>query len=212
MDFIRIIKNDTGSMDQACRHAVAVLRRGGVVMHATETCYGLAADIFNKQALKRLYSVKKMEKMKPVSIMVKDLDEAQKFALFNKPSLRLARAFWPGPLTLIVPVQKTLPAFLNSGQTFVGIRCPDSDLVKKLLTFMRNPLTTTSANLSGLPETYNVQDFLNQLDAEDMIPDLIIDSGKMIKNPPSTIVKIDGKKVHIIREGILHEKVLEFLG
>ncbi len=231
--------------------AVRILRAGGVVMHATETCYGLAADIFNQRALEKLYVLKKMPTDKPVSIMVRGLEEAREYADFStspvgrqdlsnpvtsevgqhrelgglggvlagigeqrdsgRPRvpepLELAKKYWPGPLTLVLPRTKLLPAFLNPGSATVGVRCPDSVVSMALLDGFDGPLTTTSANLSGLPEVYKVSDYLAQLAPGGLGPDLILDQGELPKNKPSTVVKFDEKGIKVVREGILWEKI-----
>jgi len=203
------------------KDAAAVLKAGGVVMHATETCYGLAADIFNPKAVEKIYAIKRMDHAKPVSIMVRGLDEAQKYARFNKMVLDLAKKYWPGPLTIILPRKKALPAFLNRGHKTVGLRCPDSAVAQKLIKANGGPLVTTSANISGKKEVYKVQDYIRQtgksLRKKDGIagnndPDLIIDDGLIVKNPPSTIVAFEKGRLKMIREGDLWIKILKQYG
>ncbi len=178
-----------------------------VIMHATETCYGLAANIFDQNALNHLYKIKKMSVEKPVSMMVRNLDEAKKYAQFNEKAFELADKFWPGPLTLILPKSDELPDFFNPYSEDVGIRCPDSKVSQAIIDFFGKPLTTTSANISGRPEVYSVFDYLNQLGEHDVVPDLIIDSGEIKRNKPSTIVKIEGSECLILRKGDMAEEI-----
>lgn len=192
--------------------AAAVLKGGGVTMHATETCYGLAADIFKEEALKKVYLLKKMDEKKPVSIMVRSLEEASAYAEFSEGAVRLAERFWPGPLTIILPKKDILPVFFNRVEKSVGIRCPDSALSRGIMDEFGGPLTTTSANLTGKPECYSIEEYLGQLQGEDFTPDLIIDSGEIAKNMPSTIVKEEGEKFIFVREGSLFREVYNFLG
>lgn len=195
----------------AIKKAVKVLNEGGVVMHATDTCYGLAANVFSPDALERLYSIKKMDRSKPVSMMIPDVNEALKFAEFGGVALNLANEFWPGPLTLILKRKDSLPSFFNGGEVSVGVRCPDSRLSLALIYGVGSPLTTTSANVTGNLEVYNVKDFLVQFGEGDLLPDLIIDSGEISKNIPSTIVSFDEKGPVIIRKGSLSEKIKSFI-
>ena len=88
-----------------------VLRSGGVVMHPTETCYGLAVDVFNELALGKLYDVKSMSLDKPLSILVADLAMAGKFGVFSSMAIELAHRYWPGPLSIVVPRTDLLPEF-----------------------------------------------------------------------------------------------------
>jgi L-threonylcarbamoyladenylate synthase len=182
-----------------------ILKGGGVVLHATETCYGLAADIFNKKAVEKIYVLKKMDGNKPVSIMVRGLAEAKKYAIFNQQALGLAKKHWPGPLTLVLPRKKALPVFLNPGHETVGIRCPDHEVARGLIEAADGPLVTTSANVSGKPQAYEVKEFLAQIGGRQacQVPDLIIDSGKIPKRKPSTIVGFGKEGLRIIRKGDL---------
>lgn len=209
--------------------AVKLLQQGKVVVHPTETCYGFAVDVFNREALQDLYVAKGRDFKKPVSMMVRNLDEAKKYAEFNEVALRLAERFWPGPVTLVLPkkvvrkedqnsdglVEKTLPDFFNEGQSTVAMRCPDSAISQMLIAGVDSPLTTTSANLAGEPEAYTVADFLKQykgvLECEKIA--LVLDGGGLglSKNPPSTIIDFENGHAVILREGTKISEVKEFL-
>lgn len=182
-----------------------------VVMHATETCYGLAADIFNQTALNQLYKIKKMSANKLVSMMVLSILEAEKYVEFNDVSRKLADKFWPGPLTLVLPRKVELPEFFNRGSQTIGVRVPDSKVSQALIKLNGRPLTTTSANVSGRPEVYKVLDYLSQLKEHDVIPDLVIDGGTIEQHQPSTVIKIVGEKWEIIRKGEMVDEITQFL-
>lgn len=183
--------------------ALSVLWKGFVVVHATETCYGFACDSFNKDALKRLYALKKMPGIKPVSILVWSLGEAQKYGVFSAAAKKLAQKYWPGPLTLIVKRKKTLPSFLNPGHKTIGIRVPGHKLSRHLARALGRPITTTSANISGRPSPYSVSAIRRQFVRQKFKPDFIYNSGSLPKNPPSTIIDVTGSKMKIIRRGSL---------
>lgn len=174
-----------------------VLRNGGVVMHPTETCYGLAVDVFNEGALEKLYAVKAMSLDKPLSILVSDLEMAKKFGVFSEKALELAVRYWPGPLSIVVPRTDLLPEFLNGGQDFVSIRCSNMDFCSRMVKEFGGPVSTTSANKSGEVQLY-VPDATGLADV-----DLLVDGGEIAENKPSTIVKVDGDKVEILRQGDL---------
>ncbi len=177
--------------------AVQELLKGGVVLHPTETCYGLAVDIFNKEAVCKLYKLKKMPFDKPVSILLRDHEEAELYGYFNEKARYLARKYWPGPLTIIVARRDLLPKWINYGLDSIGIRVSSNKKTRILVESFGGPLTTTSANLHGLPCAHKVQDVLDQ----GLMPDFIIDSGQIGSTLPSTIVKIEGEDVQIIRKG-----------
>lgn len=202
------------------QQAHLVLSQGGVILHPTETCYGFACDATHDGALKKLYKLKRMPFTKPCSIMVSSLEEAQKYGNFSELAKNLAREFWPGPLTLIVP-RKNFPEFLNSkflnsNSENIGIRVPAHSWTLELLRTYPSPLITTSANVSGQPETYQVSEVLRQLQNEQgqhgqqsRRPDFIVDVGIISEEKPSTILKILDDSFRILREGPLRESVLQ---
>lgn len=191
--------------------ALSALRNGGVVLHPTETCYGLTADIFSQKAVEKVYALKDMSASKPVSIMVSSLDEARKYGEFGEEALRLAQKYWPGPLTIIVHRSPSLPTYLNKNLVSVGIRFPDSEITQQLLNAFGGPLVTTSANRTGEPQAYDVETFLLGRDSDgtggEAVPDAIIDVGHIPEIEPSTIVEVLGDKVTVIRKGPINISV-----
>lgn len=168
-----------------------------MVAHPTETCYGFAVDIFNKKAVLALYHLKQMELDKPVSILVRDLQEAEAYGVFNEKARALAQKYWPGPLTIIVPRTALLPEWINPGVDCVGIRVSSNKKARQLVEAFGGALTTTSANKHGEPQAYTVQEILDQ----GLVPDAIIDSGRIGSVAPSTILKVVGDEVELIRQG-----------
>lgn len=186
-----MVNNISISDNLAITKAVEVLRAGGVVMHPTETCYGFAVDVSNPVALAKLYKLKGRDAKKPMSIMVADLEMAKKYGEFSEKAMGLAEKYWPAPLTIIVP----------SGEKFVGIRCPDHKFSRDLVEAFGSPITTTSANLSGEDPLYEADvGSFGELASE---IDLVVDGGEIPFHRPSTIVKVVGEDVEIIREGDL---------
>lgn len=188
-------------MKKPLKRALEVLRRGGVIAHATETCYGFACDIFNRRALASLYKIKKMSLKKPVSILVPDFASAKKYGKFSPFAKKLAKKYWPGPLTIIVKRKKSLPNFFNPGTKTIGIRIPAHALSLNLAKAFGGPLTTTSANISGQPSPYSVSAIQKQFRGKKPKPDFVLNSGRLKKNPPSTIIDISQKTPKIIRHG-----------
>lgn len=184
------------SFERGLSSALEVLSGGGVVAHPTDTCYGFAVDIFQEKALDRLYALKRMPCSKPVSIMVSSVEEAQQYGVFDRAALELARESWPGPVTLIVPRRDTLPSYFNTSVDSVGIRVPAHTFCLQLVQRFWKPVTTTSANISGKPPVYNVQDLLSQFSDVTLQPDLILDGGILPYNPPSKIFEFrDGQLI-----------------
>ena len=182
--------------------AVQVLENGGVVMHATETCYGLAVAVADHDALRKLYQVKGMAKDKPVSILVDSYGMASEYGVFSEEAFELAQKHWPGPLSILVPRSRKLPAFFNPGHEFVSIRCSSNDFCREMVKELGMPVTTTSANRTGEPQLYEAKKFDEKID-------LVVDGGVIAQNQPSTIVKVEGDRIEILRQGgvVLHKDV-----
>jgi tRNA threonylcarbamoyl adenosine modification protein (Sua5/YciO/YrdC/YwlC family) len=168
---------------------VRVLSEGGIVLHPTETCYGLAVDIFNEEAVAKLYQLKKMNQFKPVSVIVCDCDDAKRWGSVNESAADLMERYWPGPYTFIVNRSGKLPQFFNKSNSKVGMRNPKYESLINIVKKLGHPITTTSANLSGRPETYDTQDFFTQYRSNPMPfePDLIIDGGFIGVQEPSAV-------------------------
>lgn len=139
--------------------------------------------------------------------MVSNFAMARKYGVFNKIALRLAKKYWPGPLTIIVKRKKTLPKFLNPGTKTIGIRYPAHKLSRELVKKFGSSLTTTSANISGRPSPYSVSAIQKQFRGQKFQPDFILNGGRLEKNPPSTIINVSRKKPRIIRTGLLTIKI-----
>ncbi|PIQ77431.1 threonylcarbamoyl-AMP synthase [Candidatus Peregrinibacteria bacterium CG11_big_fil_rev_8_21_14_0_20_46_8] len=196
------MQNEIAQQDDIAK-AVEVLRSGGVVAHATDTCYGFSCDAFNEDALKRLFAVKQMPMNKPISIMVASLEEAKKYGEFTGLALELAQQHWPGALTIIVPRKDLVPRFLNPTVNSIGIRVANHELSLELVKRFGSPITTTSANVSGEMSPHSVDEINAQFAAQPLKPDFIIDSGEIEKNPPSTIVDCTRSECTIVRQGEL---------
>lgn len=209
---MRIINvRDEATFAEAIAKAGEVLANHGVVMHSTDTCFGLAGSIFSKQALEKVYHLKQMSKEKPLSVMVESLDRALEYANFSVDALSFAGYFWPGPVTCIVPKSELLPKFFNPGVQSVGVRCPKHRLSLEMVKNFGKPVTTTSANLSGMPEVKFVEEYLEQIKRIGVTPDLIIYEQDYIPQINSTIVDFSSPKAVIVREGALIDAVKDYL-
>ena len=171
---------------------VRTLQQGGVVLHPTETCYGLAVDIFNEEALQKLYKLKRMHQFKPVSIIVTDKEDAKRWAEVDSRAEELLDKFWPGPYTFLLKRDGSLPQFFCKGISKVGLRNPAYESLLNVVKKVGHPITTTSANLSGKLETYDINDFFTQLKtiSGSLQPDLIVDGGFIGVQEPSSIYDI----------------------
>ncbi|OGJ69647.1 threonylcarbamoyl-AMP synthase [Candidatus Peribacteria bacterium RIFCSPLOWO2_02_FULL_51_10] len=194
---------------QALNQALEILKSGGVVAHATETCYGFACDLSNPEAVKRLFDLKKRPYDSPVSALFPTVAEAKKFVEWNEEAGKLAKKYLPGPLTLVLPI-KNPPSFLpspgtgeGSGVGALGIRISSHPLACELAERFGKPLSTTSANVHGEKNTYSAAEIIEQFMFQEIKPDMIIDSGKMIETPSSTVIDLTSGKGKMLRKGVV---------
>ena len=185
--------------------ALSVLEAGGLVVLPTDTVYGLAALLGNANAIARIYQAKERSENKAIAVLVGDLEQVDLIASELTPvARRLAQAFWPGALTLVVPRRPDLPENLSLLPT-VGVRMPDHDFARALLR-RAGPLATTSANLSGGPNPRTAQEVLAQLDGR---IELVLDGGEAPGGVPSTVVDCTGPAISILREGAISRQQIE---
>lgn len=168
-----------------------IIKKGGVVAYPSETCYGFLANYFDSKALEKVFKLKKRPVEKKLLVLVKDINEVEKIAKSTYAAKKLADKFWPGPLTLILPTES---------EETLAVRVPSHELSQKLLYKVGLPLISTSANLSGEDPPYTI-DTIKKLE-----PDLILDTGEIEKNPPTTIVDTTSDLPKIIRLGKIAEK------
>lgn len=180
--------------------AVDFLKNGGVVVHPTDTCYGLAADITNQKAVEKIYALKQMSKEKPMSILVASLEMFKKYGDLSFKAEKIAQKYLPGALTLIVPKTKDIPDFYAGNTNLIGIRYPNHLVSLELVEKLERPVTTTSANLTGLPPAYLPAEVKKYFQAEEI---LFLDGGILPNKKPSTILKIVDGTIDLIRQGEL---------
>lgn len=185
--------------------AVEILKDSGVIVAPTDTVYGILADPFDPKALERVYKIKGRDPDKPVPLL---LGESHHALLVVEPSDRfwkLARAFWPGPLTIVERPAKNLPDHLKAWGN-IGVRLPKCPLVREIANRIGGVLVGTSANRSGGAPPRTAYDAHVQLGG---LVDLYIDGGPVFLGVPSTVVDITHEKPVILREGgISLEKIM----
>jgi L-threonylcarbamoyladenylate synthase len=180
------------------KYAAEQIQAGKVLGMPTDTFYGLAADPFNLRAVERVYEIKSRLRHKPLSLLIEHVDQAEEFARPLPDDFHLlARRFWPGPLTMIVPAASHLPLKVTANTGNVALRVPAARAAKI-------PITATSANLSGATECTSADQVREQL--QDRIS-MIVDGGPSPRTMSSTIVhfKQDGNW-QILREGAIPAK------
>jgi L-threonylcarbamoyladenylate synthase len=188
--------------------AVDEIRRGGIVGFPTDTLYGLAADPRSDAAVARLFALKGRERDATVALVASDLAQVERVAEVGAEALALARAFWPGPLTLLLPARQTLAGGVRSPSGLVGVRIPNHEVARALAAACGHAVTATSANPSGASATSQPVEVGRMLPA---LP-VLVNGGNTPGGPPSTIVEVSDGGVRLVREGAVNwERVLESL-
>ncbi len=189
---------------KAISTALKILENNGTVAFPTDTVYGLATSAFNSQAIKKLFHIKGRDQNQAIAVLIgRALDLNLVADNPSQGAMHLAKIYWPGALTLVVPRHPNLSKLL-SPQPTIGVRIPDHpvaiDLLKKA-----GPLAVTSANLSGGENTKNASEVLIQLEGK---IDLILDGGDTPGGKPSTVVDVLGELPKVLRPGPITEKEL----
>jgi tRNA threonylcarbamoyl adenosine modification protein (Sua5/YciO/YrdC/YwlC family) len=192
---------------EVLRYAAAFLTRGSVIAIPTDTFYGLAADPFNLAAVEEIYRVKGRPEARALPILVNSIEQALVLARGTPPRfLRLAQAFWPGALTLVVNAAHRIPLKVTAGTGRIAVRWPKSEVVRLLIDEFDGPVTGTSANISGFPSCASAAQVMKQLGSR--LP-LVLDAGETGATLASTIVELQGDTWKIGREGAIPVEEIE---
>ena len=178
--------------------AASVLRSGGLVVFPTETVYGLGGDATRDEAAKKIYAAKGRPSDNPLIIHIANPADAEAYAVTNELYYRLAKAFMPGPLTVILPRRESIPTSTTGGLDSVAVRCPAHPVAHKLIELCGFPIAAPSANLSGKPSPTSAAHVAQDMDGR---VDMIIDGGESEIGLESTIVKIVDDGLILLRPG-----------
>jgi L-threonylcarbamoyladenylate synthase len=203
----RIVK--AGS--EAATAAAQCLAAGGLVAFPTETVYGLGADATNGSAVARLYAAKGRPSFNPLIAHVADLAAARRLARFDPTAMRLAQAFWPGPLTLVLPRMPDCPVsdLATAGLDSIAVRVPDHPVARELIATFGKPIVAPSANRSGHVSPTTAAHVLADLRGR---IDLVIDGGRTSVGVESTIVACVDKPTLLRPGGLAREAITALLG
>lgn len=184
---------------QKIKKAAKVLKSGGLVAFPTETVYGLGADTFNKNAVRKIYKVKGRPFDNPSIVHIADKKDIRILANeVPKGAEKLIKKFWPGPLTIILKKKKTIPNIVTAGLGSVAIRMPKNKIALTLIKEAKTPIAAPSANKSGKPSPTSASHVISDLDGK---VDLIIDGGCTKIGLESTVVDFTQKNPVILRPG-----------
>ncbi len=179
--------------------AANTIKKGGLVAFSTETVYGLGADVFNPEAVAKIFEVKRRPLEDPLIVHIADMNDLFKLCV-DVPEIaeKLLGKFWPGPLTIVVKRAKNIPDIVTAGLDTVAIRMPANQIALSLIRESRTPIAAPSANLFGRLSPVVAQDVLEDLDER---IDLIIDGGKTLIGVESTVLDLTQNTPSVLRPG-----------
>ena len=185
----------------ALEQAASVIHRGGIVALPTDTLYGLAADPFNADAVRRVFSVKGRLGDRALPLIAADVAQIiARLGPLSRLAEQLGERFWPGPMTLLIEAGPALPGEVTGGTGRVGVRVPAHPVARSFCAVCDHPLTATSANVSG--EAASDDPDVVSRSLSDRV-DLLIDAGRTPGGPPSTIVDVTGDRPRLVRPGAI---------
>lgn len=187
--------------------AAHILNAGHILAYPTETVWGLGASIQFPKSIDRIFQIKNRNLTHSVSLLVKDLYMAHECAEISREVESLLHLFWPGPITFVLPTKKTVPSIILGNSNFIGLRRSAHPFIRKLFNDLDQPITTTSANLSGEPASTDS----SELDW--LPPDVYLADWSKVSThkQSSTVIKITDKTISVIREGAYPLSVLSRL-
>lgn len=193
--------------------AAEIIRTGGLVAIPTETVYGLGANAMDEEAVARIFLAKGRPQDNPLIIHISCAEELTRYCHdIPEAAWRLAERFWPGPLTMVLPVKPCVPKRTTAGLATVAVRCPKTQVTRELIRAAGVPIAAPSANLSGKPSTTTAAHVLHDYGTGGRI-DAIIDGGPCEVGVESTIVDLTGEKPRLLRPGgITPEELRDLLG
>jgi L-threonylcarbamoyladenylate synthase len=191
---------------EAFTQAAACLAGGGLVAFPTETVYGLGADALNEEAAAKIYAAKGRPSDNPLIVHIARVEDMERIAYVNDMARALAQAFWPGPLTIILPKKDIVPKGTTGGLDTVAIRMPSHPVALDLIRQSGVYVAAPSANTSGRPSPTKAEHVIEDMQGK---IEYIIDGGAVGIGIESTIVDVSGDKPTILRPGYITKKMLE---
>jgi L-threonylcarbamoyladenylate synthase len=182
--------------DGSISSAAGIIRNGGIIIFATDTVYGIGCDPRNAEAVEKVFLLKRRE-AKPVPLLCDKIETAMSIAKLGPYGVELAKRYWPGALTIVVPISAQLPFPIDQGSGMVGVRVPNSEPCRSLLSACGGILTGTSANLSGEPPCRSAEEAFRHFGKS---VDLVLDGG-YLHGLESTVARLTGKGIEILRQG-----------
>lgn len=185
--------------------AAEIIKKGGIVAFPTETVYGLGGNALDPNAAEKIYKAKGRPSDNPLIVHLSTYENAGIYCHTNKQFFEIAEAFMPGPITIVLKKRRFIPDSVTGGLDTVGIRVPSNQIARELIELSGVPIAAPSANLSGKPSPTSFRHVYNDLNGR---VDAIIDGGSCDFGVESTIIKLDGKEIKLLRPGAVTTEML----
>lgn len=211
MDILHLTERN---FEHAVGRVDSLLKRGGVIAVPTDTVYGLIADIHRDDAVRKVFRIKARSHTKALPVFVRDIEMAKKYAFVEHELESQLGGLWPGPTTVVLEKRDVMPDLVTGGAKTVGLRVPDHPFIHALLGQHPNPVTGTSANLSGSEPAQSGLDIQKTFQKHVPRPDMLIDVGILPPSPSSTVLDMTHpKNPKILRMGATsREELVKLLG
>ena len=198
------------STDQNISRAAKIIQSGGLVVFPTETVYGLGENVFNENAVIKIFNAKQRPRFDPLIVHIAEKKQLNDICYYNNKQItKLINAFWPGPLTIIFPKKKSIPDIVTAGLQTVAVRMPAHPVAKKLIKQSKCPIAAPSANKFSYITPTSAQTVYEQLSGK---VDLILDDGQSNIGIESTVISLIDKPVILRPGGLDKEKIEKIIG
>ena len=215
----KIVKISEDNIDEKIlAHAADIIKSGGLVAFPTETVYGLGANALNSEACEKIFAAKGRPQDNPLIIHISDPSHITRFTDVKNEKImalaeKVAHAYMPGPITVILKKASIIPDSVTSGLDSVAIRCPLNKIARKLIELAETPIAAPSANISGRPSPTSAEHVIGDLDGN---VEMIIDGGSCNIGLESTIIALkegtDGAEIVLLRPGAVTLEQLSSFG
>ena len=201
----RILKIESASeLQNAANLAAETMSQGGMILYPTDTTYAVGVNALDVHAVDKVFQLKGRDYSKPIHVVVRDIEQAAKYVQVSDLARTIGEHFLPGALTLVLSqtVNTKIPSLLVAGESTLGVRIPAHPVCVGLSKTVPFPITTTSANRSGMPNTYDINTVQDQLGADFERFDLVLDAGSLVGGV-STVIAVKDQEVQLIRQGAI---------
>ena len=207
----RYLTLDKNNLDpSSLSDAAEIIKSGGLVAFPTETVYGLGGNALNAYAAEKIYEAKGRPSNNPLIVHISRIEDAEKYVVTDERYYKIAKAFMPGPITVIMPSKRVVADSVCAGLDTLAVRCPSHPVARAFIDMCGCPIAAPSANTSGRPSPTSAAHVAHDLDGR---IDMIIDGGECEVGLESTIIKLDKDKCILLRPGgITHEMLCNLLG